>query len=262
MTDAPVAGPLAGWRVIVTRARTQSSGLVERLAAAGARPVEVPVIEIADPLDGGAALAGALARIEDFDWIVFTSANAVERFWRSLGDRRGLGGAKLAVIGDATAAALADRDVVADLVPEQFVGESLVEAFPDPARFGVSQVLLPCAAEARDVVPRGLRAKGWRVEVVETYRTVRPTRAETGPDELEEADAVTFTSSSTVAGYLELAGARRLPPVVACIGPVTACTAMKAGLKVDVVASVHTVEGLVEALTRWADDKGAPTRRK
>ena len=89
-----------------------------------------------------------------------------------------------------------------------------------------------------------------------TGRSGPPAR-ETGPDELEEADAVTFTSSSTVAGYLELAGARRLPPVVACIGPVTACTAMKAGLKVDVVASVHTVEGLVQALTRWADDKGA-----
>ena len=96
MTGAPVTGPLSGWRVIVTRARAQSSSLVELLVDAGACPVELPAIEIADPIDGGAALEQALSGIEDFEWVVFTSANAVERCWRHLGDVAALGGAKVA----------------------------------------------------------------------------------------------------------------------------------------------------------------------
>lgn len=258
MTGAPVTGPLSGWRVIVTRARAQSSSLAERLVDAGACPVEVPVIEIADPIDRGVALERALSRIEDFEWVVFTSANAVERCLRHLGDGRRLGGAKVAVIGEATAAALAEHDIVADLVPERFVAESLVEVFPVPARFGEAPVLLPCAAEARDVLADGLRAKGWRVEVVEAYRTIRSTLDESGLGSLDGADAITFTSSSTVTGYLELAGAERVPAVVACIGPVTARAAMKAGLSVDIVAAVHTVEGLVGALAQWAEHRSAP----
>ena len=144
MNRSPVNGPLSGWRVIVTRSpRAQSSSLVERLANAGACPVEVPVIEIADPIDGGVALESALSRIEDFEWVVFTSANAVERCWRYLADGRTLGGAKVAVVGDGTAAALAGYETVVDLVPERFVAESLVEVFPGPARPGEATVLLP-----------------------------------------------------------------------------------------------------------------------
>ncbi|MGD0982331.1 MAG: uroporphyrinogen-III synthase [Acidimicrobiales bacterium] len=232
--------------------------MAERLADAGARVLEVPVIEIADPLDQGAALLRAISRIEEFEWVVFTSANAVERCWRHLGGGRALGGVKVAAIGDATAAALAGHDVVADLVPERFVAESLVEVFPDPVRPGEAQVLLPCAADARDVLPNGLRDKGWRVEVVEAYRTVRPTLDAYDFASLEDADAVTFTSPSTVNGFLELAGAALVPPVVACIGPVTARAALKAGLSVDIVAAVHTVEGLVGALALWAEQEGAP----
>ena len=194
------------------------------------------MIEIADPTRRGSRAGRGPGADGGLRLDRVHSANAVERFWRSLGDGRGLGGAKLAVIGDATAAALADHGVVADLVPEQFVAESLVEAFPDPARAGVSQVLLPCAAEARDVLPQGLRAKGWRVEVVETYRTVRPTRDETGS---ERARGRRCRHVHVVVDRCRLPrarGAAGVPPVVACIGPVTARTAMKAGLKVDVVA--------------------------
>jgi uroporphyrinogen III methyltransferase/synthase len=255
--DAQATGPLSGWRVIVTRSRAQSSSLLELLVGAGASPVEVPVIEIADPLDEGAALRGALLRIEEFDWVVFTSANAVESFWRRLGDDRALGGAKIAAIGEATAAALAVHGVVADLVPERFVAESLVEAFPGPPRREAS-VLLPCAAEARDVLAKGLSEKGWRVEVVEAYRTTRPSLEDLDLKSVEDADAVTFTSPSTVTGYLELVGAGRVPPLVACIGPVTASAAMKAGLCVDIVAPVHTVDGLVSALANWSQRHDAP----
>ncbi|MGD0875080.1 MAG: uroporphyrinogen-III synthase [Acidimicrobiales bacterium] len=258
MNSRVVAGPLSGWRVVVTRARAQSSTLVERLTAAGASAVEVPVIEIADPTDGGVGLERALSRIEDFDWIVFTSANAVERCWRYLGDGRGLACAKVAVIGSATAVALEGHDVRADLMPERFVAESLVEAFPSPVRLGDESVLVPCVAEARDVLAEGLRAKGWRVEVVEAYQTIRSSLDHSLLDAVDRADAITFTSSSTVTGYLELAGAERVPPVVACIGPVTARAAMKSGLEVDIVAAVHTVEGLVEALASWAQHHGTP----
>ena len=267
MTVPPATGPrsnspLSGWRVIVTRARAQSSSLVERLAEAGAWPVEVPVIEIVDPLDGGAALERALSRIEDHEWVVFTSANAVERCWRHLGEGRGLGRAKVAAVGDGTAAALAEHNVIADLVPGRFVAESLVELFPGPARLAEASVLLPCAAQAREVLPAGLRGKGWNVEVVEAYRTVPAAPGGAGLEALGDADAITFTSSSTVTGFLELAGPERVPPVVACIGPITARTAMQAGLGVDVVATPHTVDALVEALVEWAEHRGASGNRR
>ena len=112
------------------------------------------------------------------------------------------------------------------------------------------------------MLAKGLRAKGWRVDVVEAYRTVRPAADAASAAALTGADAVTFTSASTVTGYLELAGAERVPPVVACIGPVTADRARQAGLEVDVVAPIHTVEGLVDALAEWARHKGAPGGRR
>lgn len=262
MNAAPVTGPLSGWRVIVTRSRAQSSSLVDRLVEAGAFALEVPVIEIADPRDEGAALQRALSHIEEFEWVVFSSVNAVESCWRYVGDRRALAGAKVAVIGAATAAALADHGVAADLVPERFVAESLVEAFPRPARPDAGTVLLPCAADARDVLAEGLCGKGWRVEVVEAYRKLRPALDGVDLRAVDGADAVTFTSPSTVTGYLELVGAGRVPAVVACIGPVTASAAMKAGLTVDIVAGVHTADGLVEALAEWAEHHDAPDRER
>jgi uroporphyrinogen III methyltransferase/synthase len=257
---APVTGPLSGWRVIVTRSRTQSSSLVARLAEAGASVLEVPVIEIADPLDEGAAVQRALSHIEEFEWVVFSSVNAVESCWRYLGHGRALGEAKVAVIGDATAAALAGHGVAVDLVPGRFVAESLVEAFPRPARPGEASVLLPCAADARDVLANGLLEKGWRVEVVEAYRKLRPALDEVDLRAVDDADAVTFTSPSTVTGYLELVGTGSVPAVVACIGPVTASAAMKAGITVDIVAGVHTADGLVQALVEWAERHDAPGR--
>ena len=252
----------------MTRPRAQSTELVRRLAAAGARPIQMPVIETADPADGGRALAEALARLENFAWVVFTSANAVERTWRHLGSGEWRAGPKVAAIGPGTAASLAQRGVTADLVPARYVAEALVEAFPSAAGPGAGSVLLPCAAGAREVTADGLRAKGWRVEVVEAYRTVRPVPA--GPDagdaaphaDPAEADVVTFTSSSAVTGYLELFGGDRVPPVVACIGPITARTAEAAGLAVEVVAPVHTAEGLVEALAIWAQGKVPPGERR
>ncbi|MGH8999681.1 MAG: uroporphyrinogen-III C-methyltransferase [Acidimicrobiia bacterium] len=240
--------PLFGRRVVVTRSREQSSELVERLRDLGAETVEMPVIEIGDPDDGGAALASAAVRVGEFDWVAFTSANAVSRFFAAVealgADARALAGVRTAAIGPGTAAALARMGIRADLMPERFVAESVVDAFPA----GPGHVLLPRAAVARPALPDGLAAKGWTVEVVEAYRT-RP--AQPSAEALAmaaQADAVLFTSSSTVANYLEAAGELPPPPTVACIGPVTARTARHRGLNVGVVAAEHTLDGLVAAL--------------
>jgi uroporphyrinogen III methyltransferase/synthase len=239
--------PLFGRRVVVTRAREQASSLVERLHELGAETVELPAIRIADPADGGASLRAALGRLHEYEWVVFTSANAVERFVGLLRDARAFGRAKIAAIGPGTADALAARTLVPDLVPEQFVAESLLDAFPA----GAGRVLLPRAAIARDVLPDGLRARGWHVEVVEAYRTEQERPAPETLEAAHAADAITFTSSSTVTNYLEVAGRDSVPPVVACIGPVTADTARASGLDVTIEAEVHTVDGLVESLVAW-----------
>jgi uroporphyrinogen-III synthase len=235
--------------------------MLARLAEAGALPLELPLIEVADPADGGTALARALSERDTYEWVVFTSANAVERCWRHLGDARAIGRARIAAVGSATAAALSDHGVRVDLLPEQFVAESLVEMFPAPAAAGRGAVLLPCAAGAREVLAGGLRAKGWRVEVVEAYRTVRATPGAEALETIGEADVITFTSSSAVAAFLDLAGLGRLPAVVACIGPVTARTAAQAGMRVDVVAAEHTGEGLVAALVEWVERRADPRER-
>ncbi|MBV8986492.1 MAG: uroporphyrinogen-III C-methyltransferase [Acidimicrobiia bacterium] len=238
--------PLFGRRVVVTRAREQASELVDLLQRLGAQAIELPAITIGEPDDGGAGLweSASSLRRGDFEWIVFTSANSVDRFCALLRDARDFATTKVAAIGPGTGAALARFGIEADLVPERFVAESLVEAFPS----GEGRLLLPRAAVARDVLVDGLGAKGWAVTVVEAYRT-RP--AEPSPSTLAEArkaDAITFTSSSTVTNFLQVAGADAVPPVVVCIGPITAATARDAGLTVDVVAEEHTIDGVVDAL--------------
>ena len=240
--------PLFGKRIIVTRARAAASDLVDRLHELGAATVELPVIEIGEPADGGAALREAAGRVGDYDWVAFTSANAVSRFFAALvevgSDTRALSGARVAAIGPGTAEALAAAGVRADLVPERFVAESLLDAFPD----GPGRVLLPRAAVARDALPAGLAERGWAVDVIEAYRTAVGRPAPEALAAAAGAHAVTFTSSSTVTNYLAVAGDVPVPPVVACIGPVTADTARAAGLTVDVVATEHTVKGLVQSL--------------
>ena len=237
--------PLAGRRIVVTRAREQASELVERLRDLGADTIELPAIAIAEPADGGAALRAAADRLAGYDWVVFTSANAVERFLPLLRDARAFAGTGIAAIGPGTAAALARRNLVADVVPERFVAEALLE---DLSPLAPGRVLLPRAAVAREVLPQGLRAAGFEVDVVEAYRTTTAPPSPAVVEAASRADAVTFTSSSTVTRFLELAGPEALPPTVACIGPVTAETARRHGLTVDVVAPVHTIDGLVAAL--------------
>jgi len=240
------ARPLFGRRIVVTRAREQASELVERLHRLGAETIELPAITIDEPDDDGAALRAAADALRkgDYRWVVFTSANAVERFGALLRDARDFGTAKVAAIGPGTADALRRVGVEADLVPPRFVAESLVDAFPP----GEGRVLLPRAAVARDVLVEGLAAKGWQVTRADAYRTLPAEPSPSALAEARKADAITFTSSSTVTNYLQVAGPDSVPPVVVCIGPVTAATARDAGLTVDVVAEEHTIDGLVQAV--------------
>ncbi|MGI9119529.1 MAG: uroporphyrinogen-III C-methyltransferase [Acidimicrobiales bacterium] len=256
MVIGKVAGLELGWyerlalfgrSVVVTRPLAQAPALAGRLAALGARAVGLPCIEIGEAADGGARLRAAAAHVASYDWLVFTSANAVERFLPLLRDARSLGTARVAAIGPGTAEALAIHRVVADLIPERFVAESLLQAFPPPPAGG-GKVLLPRAATAREVLPEGLRAAGWEVDVVEAYRTRAGSPSPAALRAAADADAITFTSSSTVTGFLDVAGRHALPPLVACIGPVTAATARKHGITVELEAEVHTIDGLVEAL--------------
>jgi len=239
--------PLFGRTVVVTRARSQISGLADQLRALGAAVVEAPTIEIVAAADAGAALAAATARVAEFQWVVFTSPNGVARTFAHLPDARALAAVQVAAVGTGTAEALAERRIIADLVPHRFVAEGLLDAFPS-APDGGGRVLLAQAAAARDVLAVGLAERGWTVEVVEAYRTVAVTPDAALLDAIERADAVTFTSSSTVTNFCAALGARTAPATVASIGPVTSATAVASGLTVTVEAAEHTIDGLVEAL--------------
>jgi uroporphyrinogen-III synthase len=235
--------PLHGRSVVVTRAAEQASRLVATLAHLGATVVEVPTIAFVDAPDGGAALADAVAQIDRYDWVVLTSTNGVQRFLAAVGGAAPAG-VRVAVVGPGTADAVRAAGVEPDLLPDRFVAEALLEVFPP----GPGRVLLPQASVARPVLADGLRAAGWDVDAVVAYRTVA---ARPGPAVLERAavaDAVTFTSGSTVTGYLAAAGPDGVPPVVVCIGPVTAAAAEKAGLPVTAVAAEHTIDGLAAAV--------------
>jgi uroporphyrinogen III methyltransferase/synthase len=239
--------PLFGRRVVVTRAQAQSPELARRLEAAGAEVVELPTITVLDPADGGAALREAAARLATYDWVVFSSVNAVDRVVAEVRDVRAFGPARVAAVGPGTAAALARVGLVADLVPERFVAESLLAAFPDPPAGG-GTVLLPRAAVARAVLPDGLRERGWAVEVVEAYRTEPlPVPAERLPD-VAKADAIAFASASAVESFVAAAGRDGAPSTVVCIGSVTAEAARAAGLTVAATADPSTLDGLVAAV--------------
>jgi len=217
---------------------TAPGRLAARLRDLGATVVDAPVIAI-EPT----GVAVDSVDLNAYDWLAFTSANAVERFCPDLpvpGPDRS--GQKVAAVGPATADALREREIAVDLVPDEAVAEALVDAFPA----GSGRVLLPQAAAARPALADGLRAKGWDVDVIELYRTAPVTLDDAQRKAADTADAITFTSSSTVTNYVDAAGP--VPATVVCIGPVTAETARERGLTVTAVADPHTVDGLVDAL--------------
>jgi uroporphyrinogen-III synthase len=234
--------------VLVTRPRQRAGELAALLLDRGAVPLVAPAVEVRPAPAGPLELAGTQLASGEFVWAAFTSRAAVE----ALAGHLGVGGPlHVAAVGEGTAAALRDLGVEPELVPATFTTEALAKAFPR----GRGQVLLARADIAPDGLESALRAKGWTPVRVDAYRTRLSTRM---PPPAARAlrqgrvDAVTFTSASTVEGFLRMAGddLRAMPgrPRIACIGPVTAVAATSAGLPVDAVASPHTIEGLVDAV--------------
>jgi uroporphyrinogen III methyltransferase/synthase len=281
--------PLFGRRVLVTRAREQSESLAQALREAGAHAVELPMISIEPPSDPE-PLRRAIAQLADYTFVVFTSQNGVQAFFRALaavgGDSRALGGRLVAAIGPGTAEALEPYGITPDVVPEDFRGEALAEAIirahtgtapaagsggkssgaqpapPPPSAAGMPlagvRVLLARAAVARDVLPDTLRAAGAEVDVVPAYET-HGASAEARAKLREllaagELDVITFTASSTVHHTLKALapdGPQLLKGLtLASIGPITTQTAIDQGLEVQVTAEEYTIEGLVLALTK------------
>ncbi len=243
--------PLHGRRVVVTRARAQASGLAAALRALGAEVVELPAIRIVPRLDSP-EVRDAVQSIHAYALVCLTSPNGVRLLFDALAaagrDARALANATVAAIGPGTAAALAERGIRADVVPERSIAEALVESLRD---FEVADrpVLVARAAEARDVLPDALRERGAKVDVVALYETVAEQPDPAAVEAAREADYVTFTSSSTVRNFIDAVGGR-LPERarVVSIGPVTSEAAREAGLTVDVEADRHDPDGLVEAL--------------
>lgn len=243
--------PLHGRRVVVTRARAQASGLASTLRELGAEVVELPAIRIEPRVDSDEVrkIAGALGI---YELICLTSPNGVRLLFEAMEnagvDARALAGVTVAAIGPGTARALAERGVLADVVPERFVAEGLIEALQEMEVSG-ARVLVARAAEARDVLPDALRERGAEVDVVALYETVREEPDESEIAAAQSADYVTFTSSSTVTNLVTALG-DRFPgnARIVSIGPITSETARTAGLEVDVEAERHDVDGLLAAL--------------
>jgi uroporphyrinogen III methyltransferase / synthase len=246
-----VRQPLSGRTVAVTRARAQSSGLARQLRALGATVLQVPVIRI-QPLPAGDGAQSPPLDPSPYDLICLTSPNGVACLFARLAagglDTRALAGARVAAIGPGTAAALAEHGIAADIVPERFVAESLVEAL---AELPIRRALVARARAARDVLPDALRARGAEVDVLELYETLAEPLSADALTAARAADYITFTSSSTVRFFLQAAGGSAdLSPAtrIVSIGPVTSATLREHGLAPHVEAPRHDIEGLVQAL--------------
>jgi uroporphyrinogen III methyltransferase/synthase len=246
--------PFFGKRIVVTRAAAQSAHLSEKLRELGADVIEMPATRVAR-LDL-APLRHAISHVGDYQWIMFTSQNAVAIFWEQLLgadlDARALAGVRIAAIGPATAGALLEHGIVVDVVPERFVAESLLKKLSERADISGASILYVTAEGAREILPDGLEELGAQLSVVPAYRSINDG---TGSTRLARAlergtvDLATFTSASAVRGYVDAVGeelARRAP--AASIGRVTSEAIMAAGIELKCEAKESTIEGLIDAI--------------
>jgi uroporphyrinogen III methyltransferase/synthase len=247
--------PLFGQRIVVTRDRSQAVDLVEPLESLGAEALLLPAIEIREASDYK-PLDEAIAGLDSYDWIIFTSANGVRHFIdrldKSTHDLRALK-SRICAIGPATKAAVEELHLKVDLMPDEYVAESLVKAFAKE-NLQFRRILLPRAAVARDLVPRELSRRGAHVDVVEAYQTVAPSglaeRARTVLD--RKPHWITFTSSSTVTNFIAAVGREALGGVkIASIGSITSATLHEHQIQPTVEANPHTIAGLIAAITAW-----------
>ncbi|MFL6161613.1 MAG: uroporphyrinogen-III synthase [Jatrophihabitantaceae bacterium] len=265
--------PLFGWKILVPRTKEQAGAMSDRLRDYGAVPVEVPTIAVEPPrtpTQMERAIKGLVTG--RYEWIVFTSTNAVkavrEKFEEFGLDARAFAGVKIACVGEQTADAVRAFGIRPELVPSgEQSSEGLLADFPpyDDVLDPIDRVLLPRADIATETLAEGLRARGWEIDDVTAYRTVRaaPPAAEIR-DAIKSGgfQAVCFTSSSTVRNLVGIAGKPHNRTVVACIGPATAATAAEFGLRVDVQPETASVSALIDALAEFAHRRAAEEREK
>jgi len=264
MANKPASRPLTGLRVLVGRARHQAGALSTQLRKFGAEILEIPFIEIRNPRSFQ-PLDNALKNLLAYDWLILTSANGVETMWERLSKlrltKKSLRHLKIAAIGPATKKAIEKRGLKVNVVPEEYVAESVVKSVRKQAKG--KRILLVRAKVARDVIPRELRKAGAEVDVVEAYETAVPRSSRARlraalKNPSKRPDVITFTSSSTVKNFVAMLGpsgrtrrrkdARLEGITLASIGPVTSGTLRELKLGVDVEARQYTVPGLVQAI--------------
>ena len=254
------AKPLASTLVLVGRARHQAGSLSAELRKLGADVLEIPFIEIRKPRSFH-PLDTALKNLASYDWLILTSVNGVEAMWERFGKlrltKKSLANLEIAAIGPATRKAIEKRGGRVNVVPKEYVAESVVKSLR--RRVKGKRILLVRAKVARDVIPSELREAGAHVDVVEAYETIVPTSSRTRlrtalKNRKRRPDVITFTSSSTVKNFVALLGTRAKRPAslerttLASIGPVTSATLRELGLGVDVEAKQYTIPGLVNAI--------------
>ena len=254
---------LQGKRVIITRAREQAEEFSRKLESLGATVIKFPTIRFAPPEDWK-EVDEAIARLEDYDWLIFTSVNGVKFFLRRLKEKERplsiLEKLSIAAIGPSTAEEVEKTGLKVNYIPEAYIAEAVVEGFKG---FGIEgrRALLPRAEKAREVIPRELGKLGMQVDVLTVYRTLPPERTSASRIAKmitkREVDLITFTSSSTVKNFVSsLQGLLNIKRdlrdlKIACIGPVTAETAGSLGLNVDIVAEKYTIDGLIESICQF-----------
>jgi len=260
--------PLAGRKILITRARDQAAVFASSLKDLGAEVIELPTIEIVPPASWK-GLDRAIDQLGSYDWLIFTSANGVNFFWQRLKERgkgpRLPSSLKVCAIGPATAYQLKEKGMEVDYTPKEFIAEAILKGFEKMVLKG-RRILLARARQARDILPKGLRQLGAKVDVVETYRTVKP---KGGSKRLKglltkgKIDAITFTSSSTVNHFAELLKKEDLQKLlkdiaIACIGPITARTAKNWKMRVQIQPKQYTVPALTQAVVQYFRKKRLP----
>ena len=268
---------LFGKKILVTRTRAQASKLTKKLEYLGADVIEFPTIKISPPSDNFQSLDEAIKKMagwsdgqinsdscrsvdlsicrSNFDWIIFTSANGVEKFFERLKkfklDARIFSNAKVAVIGSATAEKLSEHGILADLIPEEFRAESLIESLKD--KVDGKKILIARAEVAREILPSELKKFGAEVTIAHAYKTVP---AAENSIAIESVDLITFTSSSTVENFVAAVGEKFLSKAkTAAIGPITSETLKKFGVNADIVAEKFTIDGLVDAIKNFYEGR-------
>jgi uroporphyrinogen III methyltransferase/synthase len=248
-------------KILITRARDQSGGFAARLKKLGAEVIEFPTIKIVPP-KSWEKLDQAIEHLRSYDWIIFTSANGVHFFWKRLKEKRKnlplLASLKVAAIGPATAKKLQEKGVRVSYTPKEFIAEGILRGFKKIELKG-KRILLARAEKARDILPKGLRKMGAKVDVVETYRTTKPRGGSKALKQLlvdGKFDAITFTSSSTVNHFVELLKKEDLKKLlkgitIASIGPVTTEAAKKLGMRVQIQPEQYTIPDLTQAIAKY-----------